>query len=605
MGKFNIDIVTQRKTAAESFELRALEHNIPKSAIEEVQRNSEKIADLLKNSKSLLVYGQVQSGKTLNYTGLIADSFSKDCRLAIVLAGTKTNLVQQTYARLTDYYRYATDVRVIQLTTGGERDFIRQYHQFLIDNKDLKVVVVLLKHRKYLTILLKQLNNYLVDTLLIDDEADQASLNTFELYSKKNDVEKMSVIYSLISSLISFQNVKIVQYTATPQALFLLDGDNDLCPEMYFVQMPPTVYFGISDLLDVDINYVNLVNGENPDLQILIIDFVQRVSNLIGDGYDENISMMIHTHWNTKKLSEDFLLVNEIVKKVIVEPELFNLHSKFQGKEKQFLDWFDANMLVHKVFGDNNEVSWNKQVNILVGGNMLERGYTIPGLVSSVLTRNSKSKSNADSLQQRCRFLGYRESIKNQLVVHLTKEIHEDFIDYAESQNLLLAELGESGRISDFSKRFFMDNLNPTRSNVLPKSLKRSLANKPLILSDLKPRKRTDAAELLKAYKSITTIDSDLLSRLMFSCGLSPINVEGSLEFRLMTNNDGSIRSRQYSDGKVNELFQGSNARYPGDRYLSVNPNIQLHIINEAGSERFFIYLVFFNVIDKTLVYVG
>lgn len=605
MGKFNIKLITQRKTASQSFELRALEHNIPKSAIEEVLRNSEKIIDLLKDSKSLLVYGQVQSGKTLNYTGLIADSFSKDCRLAIVLAGTKTNLVQQTYARLTDYYCYATDVRVIQLTTGGEKDFVRQYRQFLIESPDLKVVVVLLKHQKYLTILLKQLDNYLVDTMLVDDEADQASLNTFELYSRKNDVEKMSVIYSLISSLISFQNVKIVQYTATPQALFLLDGDNDLCPEKYFVQMPPTAYFGISDLLDEDINYVNLVNRENPNLEILIIDFIQRVSNLIGSGYDENISMMIHTHWNTKKLNEDYLGVNKIVKKVIAEPSLFNLHAEFDENEKQFLDWFDANMLIHKVFGDNNEMSWNKQVNILVGGNMLERGYTIPGLVSSVLTRNSKSKSNADSLQQRCRFLGYREPIKEQLVVHLTREIHEDFIDYAESQYLLLAELGESGKISDFSKRFFMDNLNPTRSNVLPKSLKRSLANKPLILSDFNPRSKVEALDILNEYESFSTIDSVLLLKLMSSCGLLPITIEGSLEFRLMTNNDGSIRSRQYSDGKVNELFQGSNANYPGDRYLNTGPNIQLHIINEASSERFFIYLVFFNVIDKSLVYVS
>ena len=91
----------------------------------------------------------------------------------------------------------------------------------------------------------------------------------------------------------------------------------------------------------------------------------------------------------------------------------------------------------------------------------------------------------------------------------------------------------------------------------------------------------------------------------MSSCGLLPINFEGSLEFKLMTNNDGSIRSRDYINGKVNQLFQGSNANYPGDRYLSTGPNIQLHIINEANSERFFIYLVFFNVIDKSLVYVS
>ena len=58
-----------------------------------------------------------------------------------------------------------------------------------------------------------------------------------------------------------------------------------------------------------------------------------------------------------------------------------------------------------------SEIDWtNSSSHILIGAEMLNRGYTVEGLTVTYMPRNSASKSNADTIQQRCRFFGYKLS---------------------------------------------------------------------------------------------------------------------------------------------------------------------------------------------------
>jgi superfamily II DNA or RNA helicase len=143
-------------------------------AIEAVQINSSNILDLLNDTKSVLVFGQVQSGKTLNYSGLIARTLESKYDLVLILAGTKTNLVDQTYERLKSYFSSSPDIDILKMNNEIN---IRQQLNRIHENRGRKLILVSLKHQDYLQKIGLELHLNAVSTLVLDDEADQASLS--------------------------------------------------------------------------------------------------------------------------------------------------------------------------------------------------------------------------------------------------------------------------------------------------------------------------------------------------------------------------------------------------------------------------------------------
>ena len=65
--------------------------------------------------------------------------------------------------------------------------------------------------------------------------------------------------------------------------------------------------------------------------------------------------------------------------------------------------------------------------NILVGGNLVERGITIKGLAVTYITRRAKGKSNVDNTEQRARWFGYKEDYLDVCRVFTTQDIKDDF----------------------------------------------------------------------------------------------------------------------------------------------------------------------------------
>ena len=139
-----------------------------------------------------LVVGYVQSGKTMSFTGLTALALDNHYRVVVYLAGSKTNLLDQTSKRLKK--------DLIKETGVNNRDFFKIHKDPKIDDLDQIVgnlyidntilLIPILKHYKHidaLTTIFK--SNDFVEAmenetiLIIDDEADQASLNS---YGRKN-----------------------------------------------------------------------------------------------------------------------------------------------------------------------------------------------------------------------------------------------------------------------------------------------------------------------------------------------------------------------------------------------------------------------------------
>ncbi|MFG1842921.1 Z1 domain-containing protein [Micromonospora sp. NPDC049175] len=262
-----------------------------------------------------LVVGYVQSGKTANFTGVIAKAIDAGYRLFIVLSGSANLLRTQTQRRLdmelvgrenllrgisehdTEAFDYHADrdwrdgkfVRhgvlprevgqpdVVRLTT---RDFDYQSLQQgisaldferpdrtrpLFDELNLRGsharLVVVKKNNRVLAKLVKDLRKITtrladIPALIIDDESDQASPNTSNPKKWAKDQKERTSINQRISELLTLlPRAQYVGYTATPFANVFVDPSDteDIFPSNFILSLDrPPGYMGAADFHDLD-----------------------------------------------------------------------------------------------------------------------------------------------------------------------------------------------------------------------------------------------------------------------------------------------------------------------------------------------------------------
>ena len=252
----------------------------PKAVVDELDGLTDSILDRLYNpnvkgvvlDKKGLVVGQVQSGKTSNYTGLICKAADAGFNFIIILAGMMNNLRSQTQLRLdegflgfdTQYERSKTSaIGVGKLPTPYEHpiahsftssiekgDFnkrIAEGQGFNFNTSD-PIILVVKKNKSVLTNLYNWLTAKIApeeqssskSLLVIDDEADNASINT------KKDGDPSAINDCIRKILRKFQRVGYVGYTATPFAnIFIPLQDDDLFPRDFIINLPtPPNYIG-------------------------------------------------------------------------------------------------------------------------------------------------------------------------------------------------------------------------------------------------------------------------------------------------------------------------------------------------------------------------
>lgn len=278
-----------------------LERDLPLEAIDALDRSTDGILGLLEDparggdwDRRGLVVGHVQSGKTGNYNGLICKAADAGYKIIIVLAGLHNNLRAQTQMRLDEgFLGYATapmpgdittigvgeidadpDIRpnyVTNRTNGG--DFSTALARNLgISPEQRPWLFVVKKNKTVLTRLLSWVQNHVSDArdqesgrrlvtrlplLLIDDEADHASVDTgeqaFDEQGRPDEEHSPTAINKLIRRLLNtFTRCAYVGYTATPFANIFIhergrtrDEGPDLFPEAFIVNLAaPSTYVG-------------------------------------------------------------------------------------------------------------------------------------------------------------------------------------------------------------------------------------------------------------------------------------------------------------------------------------------------------------------------
>ena len=470
-----------------------------------------------------IAIGYVQSGKTMSFTTLTALAIDNGFRIVIYFAGIKVNLLEQTTKRLKkDLYTESDNARffkVYQSPTVTDNVHGKIQSALKLNHKPA-VLITVLKHYKHIEELTKifrtpevreELGNNGV--LIIDDEADQASLNTYARKNSKTedweDDEFSSTYSSILKLRASLSNHSYIQYTATPQGPLLINIMDLLSPKFHVVLTPGKSYTGGKTFFENNTDLIFTI----PDSEVYhhkhnqlaecpqsLIDalqlFLMGVAITVNiQGKESFLSMMIHAD-REQDASKQFY---DWVKKLIgIWAERLNLPDTDPSKielVKEFKENYteavrriqsppsfdlvikevlqailDTNMEL--VIQGSREIDWsNASSHILVGADMLNRGYTVEGLAVSYMPRYSIGKSNADTIQQRCRFFGYKLNYLDSCRVFLPNDSIMEYRDYVEHEEIMRTMLKEN-TLEQLEQLLILSSaMNPTRNNILSTDL--------------------------------------------------------------------------------------------------------------------------------------
>lgn len=478
-----------------------------------------------------LAVGYVQSGKTMSFTGVTALAKDNGYRVIIYLAGTKNNLLDQTQKRLrkdligknganNDYYKIHSNP-----TTADIDDIVGNLESI---EKPI-VLIPILKHYDHILKVRQIFNNSEIKELManetviiIDDEADQASLNSYERRNSKYEEDSKSRTYDAILKLrADLPGNTYIQYTATPQANILISMQDLLSPKSHTLLTPGEGYVGGKLFFGKGDNG-DLYNGEliveipekevfhkkyNPltempqslkdalMLHTLAVAIVVKWLKVDGINY---LSMMVHPDntidWNKTfkewidnelrtwrrlmgKSDDNFDKVQMLKRFEELLPlalEHYEIEEQPTFEEiKPLIAEVLKSKKVYLVNTDKDaetEIQWDDyKMHILVGAEMLNRGFTVEKLATTYMPRYTKGATNADTIQQRCRFFGYKMDYIKSCRVFLPGNSIANYLNYVKHEEELRSTLASCDSLEAAERKVLLSpSLRPTRANVLP-----------------------------------------------------------------------------------------------------------------------------------------
>jgi len=469
-----------------------------------------------------LVVGQVQSGKTLSFTTVIGLARDNGFPIVIVIAGNKTPLLKQSHERLErDLDVNGGDGPLAWITAKNLRNQDAQYEQVIKqtlenwqddtrdpDEKPTLLLTVLKQNQRLsaLTALLRKMDLRGVPALIIDDEADQASLNT--KVKKGGESTTYTRLRELRDALPCHT---LLQYTATPQAPLLINIADTLSPDFVHVLEPGQGYVGGSAFFYPKSPYIKLIppgdiqattglQDEPPEslLNAMRVFFVGLAASIIGRTGKR--SMLIHPSretfvheraaaWATAAKDNwiGVLGAKGDPDRDDVVGELKEAYEELAVTEKELPSFAEIleklpRALRNTIVMEFNtrgqtktpEINWRAAEGwILVGGQAVDRGFTVDSLSVTYMPRGIGG-GNADTLQQRARFFGYAKARGYFGVcrVYLERDLKEAFEDYLQHEEIMRRELKEVAakgtNLRQWRRRFILDpSLHPCRRSVI------------------------------------------------------------------------------------------------------------------------------------------
>ncbi|MEX0763314.1 MAG: Z1 domain-containing protein [Dehalococcoidia bacterium] len=618
-----------------------------------------------------LALGKVQSGKTLSYTTLIALGLDNGYRIMVVLAGTKNPLLQQNYTRL------CSDLGTVQRPSLTPFKNPRPDESEVVENVLLgggHALIVVLKNRQRIdearqVLDTPELRNF--PALIIDDEGDEASLNTQFRRGRR------SAVYDSVLQLKNvFQHHAYIAYTATPQANLLISGIDGLSPDFGELVQPGEDYCGGSTFFGVDrgryVRDVPVTEADNALAGSIQCGLRQALAAFLVGAAVRKVrgdldwhSMLIHNsnlradHETLKSAVQNLVgLWRETLALQETDPAAGDLFALFReayddisatvsnppswdeirsrvADESRLEIWMVNSLQLGR---DPVGTPFRLKNNVLIGGNMLGRGVTIPGLAVTYITRRAQRDTNADTMEQRARWFGYKRPYLDVCRIFLTPQLRDDYTELLRSEDDFWDSLTRNRRqglsIREWPRmlRLDMQNLGirPTRQSVANfRQFKASgweIQRRPVENDPLIAEKNVRAINgFFREYPPSPKRYGHVEHRVIASCPvdnviselLAPLQTEGTdwensyqieylarlllekrletIDVLLMAADEGGFRKRTKSktSGGINPM-QGHDTHrpsshpdfYPGDEQIhDGQPQLQVHLIRLEDPE--------------------
>lgn len=490
------------------------EKHWPLNVVLTLEKVSDEILDLCGDPKTDkfhirgLMLGDVQSGKTSDYTAIANKAADLGYDLIIILAGIPELLRQQTQKRL-DYefcgrssnlyldpkyklknqwvgvgkYGHQKNIAVFTSEASDFRVRVLKSNNLSLDNVNCPVLLVVKKNKT----ILKNLYNWISvnnsvnengqinkSLLIIDDEADNASINT-----SNSDINPTAINKAIRKLYQIFAKTTYLAVTATPFANIFIDPDSydDLFPSDFIYALdPPSNYIGSNQIFSDYAEHKSMIEIINSDkftgifpekhkkelyVQSLPDDLIEAceyflLANAVRDCRGDvktHRSMMIHISRFIDVQHQIAELVNGWLDQVKSD---LNNYSKLPLQKSEQIKSIHALHLVWNKTGLDNKsnVSWEqilqnylyravapidvREVNskvgaildydahqedgfrvIAVGGNTLSRGLTLEGLLVSYFYRTTNMY---DTLMQMGRWFGFRPNYDDLVKIWLSQD---------------------------------------------------------------------------------------------------------------------------------------------------------------------------------------
>lgn len=441
-----------------------------------------------------LIYGLIQSGKTGVLTVTGAMGADEGYRTIIILTSDIEPLYEQTLGRVQESF---PGIDII-----GKKDF-KDTDAFLQRIKGETCAIVTTKNSRLLNTLIENFKKGRVrglSCLIIDDEADQASLNTG---ASRADGTR-SAINDRIGELRGFfEKNTYLQVTATPQALFLQTPGHDFRPKFTVLSHPGSDYVGGEDFFgddsklvrEFDLNDITtLAPGPQPTPTLEIPKSLLRALDtfMIGATFkrtkeiDQNCAFLCHVSTRTddhkhivnllRRYKTDLAAGVKGKNQAIInrlKAAYDDLASTHEGLREvtfdvlvEYIGFFSPGITVKLVNGQTDEdVAVKSPYNLFVGGNKLGRGVTIKNLLVSYYGRHPK-KPQADTVLQHARMYGYRRKDFGLLRLFLPRELRIVFKAINKMERGL-RDLIARNPAEEFRGVYLESGLSPTRKNIL------------------------------------------------------------------------------------------------------------------------------------------
>lgn len=642
-----------------------------------------------------LIIGYVQSGKTLSFTTVAALAHDNGYQVVIVLAGTSTSLLGQSEdhlsedlqlgASLSRNWKHFSNPSPRGADGNSIASTLEDWRDTTVARADCRTVLItVMKNRTRLNNLIQVLSRLdltHVPILVIDDEADQAGLNT----RVRLEGEQRSAVYQSMEALRRLlPQHTFLQYTATPQAPLLINLIDVLSPRFVYVLTPGTGYVGGKEFF---VDHPNLVctipENEIPTdtqrlnepphtliyaMQIFFLGVAAGLLEGTGPG-NEYRSMMVHPSQRTASHAQYLRWVSQIIE---TWRTTLTLNVQDQDRRELLADFgpayeelrgtvqnlptfeqLSSTLLrairstrvdeVNARAGTTPRINWRADYgHVLVGGQAMDRGFTVKGLTVTYMPR-SLGVANADTVQQRARFFGYKQRYIGYCRVFLpsvVRDAYRQYVTHEEDVRTRLIEHRNSGRSMSAWKREFLltARLRPTRHNVLGLDYMRIRLGNDWYAPEF-PHEGADAVQsnrlTVQSFLDTLSLVDDPgdprrteMQKHKVATGVSlQIVYEQLLTALRITNikdthkwiplllqlseyladhhdapcavyymSDGKPRERSLGqNGEIENIFQGANPSepgpkqgsiYPGDREIKQGVTIQIHRLNVLQDRR-------------------